>query len=299
MEFPKNFFDEEIRSGFKVTTGRKKLWAECLNIFEEFKRICDKYHLQWSATGGSLLGAVRDKGFIPWDDDIDLAMWREDYELFCKVAPVELKHPYFLQTAYNDEDWCYFFGRIRNSETTATARYDLQFKFNKGIYLDIFPIDKLPDDEAEREEIKAEVLKLRRMLFVGVKKFWYFGDEIITEEEKKTVAEYIEKYGWKKNCLHMEDICRQYNMRDTKECGYTHSYVARGVRYDCDAINETIEVPFEHTTILIPKGYDMVLSRLYGDYMKPVQGAGLHGKLMVSTEVPYYRFDPEKDAFEL
>ena len=108
IKLPEGFLDEEVRDGFTVTTERKKIWAVELDLLVEALRVCNKYGLKVWADSGTMLGAVRHKGFIPWDDDIDLAISRDDYEKLCEVGPKEFKYPYFLP--YPQSDFNKFFG---------------------------------------------------------------------------------------------------------------------------------------------------------------------------------------------
>ena len=169
--FVKDLERDEIRDGFLVSSRLKKLWNVQINLINEFARVCAKYNLRWFAIGGTLLGAVRHKGFIPWDDDVDVAMFRPDYEKFKAVATKEIQHPYFADVWYNyqlkcdeiseltdaslpvvsDKErrsdihfWPFFSGiKIRDNRT-------LQLEFlnrnnvNQGIWIDIFPFDLLP-----------------------------------------------------------------------------------------------------------------------------------------------------------
>ena len=82
---PKDFLNEEEKDGFLITETRKKIWAIELDLLFEVIRVCKKYNIQYTLAGGNILGAVRHNGFIPWDDDIDVAMFRDDYERFCRV----------------------------------------------------------------------------------------------------------------------------------------------------------------------------------------------------------------------
>ena len=97
QSIPGDFFKEEELCGHLVTTQIKKLWSVQLGCLQELKRICEKYDIMFFASGGTLLGAVRHKGFIPWDDDIDVMMFYDDYVRFCEYAPKEIKSPYFFQ----------------------------------------------------------------------------------------------------------------------------------------------------------------------------------------------------------
>lgn len=91
----KEFFKKEIRSDFLIDEKRKKVWAVVLEMLEKFDQVCKAYHLTYWVFYGTLLGAVRHKGFIPWDDDIDVVLFRDDYETLQSIAPWEFEEPYF------------------------------------------------------------------------------------------------------------------------------------------------------------------------------------------------------------
>ena len=139
------FYKEEIRCGWRVDEKTKRIWAVQLEMLDEVERICKKYGLKYFADSGTLIGAVRHQGYIPWDDDIDLAMLREDYETFLKVAPGELKEHLVLQTPYREKNYLRAHAQLRNSRTTGCSREDRKAGYNCGIFIDIFPLDAMPE----------------------------------------------------------------------------------------------------------------------------------------------------------
>ena len=97
----KNFsFEEETRQNYLISKEMKQVWACELDLLKKLLQVCEKYNLKCWADAGTLIGAIRDHGFIPWDDDIDVAMLREDYDKLVSIADKEFAHPYFFQTIY-------------------------------------------------------------------------------------------------------------------------------------------------------------------------------------------------------
>ena len=121
ITLPEHFLDEEERCGYVVSHEMKKVWAVMLDLLAEFDRVCKKNNLNYQASWGTLLGAVRHKGYIPWDDDMDVQMFREDYDKLCTIGPSEFRHPYFFQSKITDPGAGSFFCILRNSETTALS----------------------------------------------------------------------------------------------------------------------------------------------------------------------------------
>ena len=114
-----DFLKEEYRNGYLITEKMKKVWAVELDLLSELDRVCKKYNIKYYAAFGTLLGAIRDKGFIPWDDDIDVWLLRDEYERLKQVAPKEFTGKYYYQDWYNSCGRTWIFSKLRNSETTA------------------------------------------------------------------------------------------------------------------------------------------------------------------------------------
>ena len=138
----------------------KKIWAVELDLMNELLRVCNKYDIKIFAFGGTLLGAVRHHGFIPWDDDMDFCMDRANYNELLKHCD-EFKHPYFLQFAQSDEKYFFGYARLRNSNTTGIIEWNRSPDYNNGIYIDIFVLDGYLEDE---KKVKKQIKKREQAL---------------------------------------------------------------------------------------------------------------------------------------
>ncbi|MDR0745060.1 MAG: LicD family protein [Mediterranea sp.] len=129
----------------------QKLKVHLLQIIKEVKRICDEEKIQYFIIGGSALGAVRHSGFIPWDDDFDIGMTRDNYERFLKIAPNKLAPDYFLQWYGTDAGSPFYFAKVRMNGTLFIENYCRNIDMHQGIYIDIFPYDHLPLSKWKRK----------------------------------------------------------------------------------------------------------------------------------------------------
>ena len=135
-----------------------------LDLFKAFIEVCEKLQLKYYLLGGTLLGAVRHKGFIPWDDDIDVGMPRKDYEIFIQKAQDLLPEHYFVQNCYTDGKLPMAFCKIRNSNTTFIETSVKDFKINHGIFIDIFPLDYYPQDKKKKKQFYKKKLWWDRII---------------------------------------------------------------------------------------------------------------------------------------
>ena len=133
------------------------LQKRLLVIFKAFAEVCEKHNLSYFLNGGSCLGAIRHKGFIPWDDDIDVMMPREDYEKFLTLQKEYEGTPYFIQCWKTDPHYIYGYAKLRDSSTTFIEDNYVNHRINHGVWIDIFPIDGMSKEPIDRAKCAKKV----------------------------------------------------------------------------------------------------------------------------------------------
>lgn len=146
-----------------------KLQKEQLEIVMEVDRICKKHKINYLMDAGTMLGAVRHKGFIPWDDDLDICMLRKDYDKFSEIVDKELDGKYFYQTNKTDKNFGFFFAKIRKNNTLYLEEMAINNKSHSGIFIDIFPIDNNSDNKKIANILFKINLIFRMLLLIKCK----------------------------------------------------------------------------------------------------------------------------------
>ncbi len=289
-----SFYKEEIRSGFLVTEKRKKVWAAELQMLEKFDEICQKHNLTYYAYYGTLLGAVRHQGFIPWDDDIDVVMFRDDYEKFQAIAPEEFKEPYFYQNTYTDRVmWA--LSKIRDSRTTAVEPQfrHLGSSFHQGIFIDIFPFDNVKDGVNSQFETIEQIQQLLWLSIVNPEAIikameegqkLYLGTDFLINHLQKNVQEKFKIFeSFNRSCLEQSKKVN-YLIEEI----YPDEVSCKSVEKDW--FHDIIYLPFEHLQIPAPAEYDKILTQCYGNYHQFVQGGSAHEDIMLEPDIPYKEY---------
>ena len=246
-----------------------------LEIGLECKRVSELLGIRSFLDAGTLLGAVRHKGFIPWDDDMDMGMLREDFDRFLQEAPALLDDRYYLQTMYNDDRYGCAFAKLRKKGTKLVEAVAEDSGAQDGIFIDIFPYDVYPDGDAERACQGKKHRRYRRMLFAkcGYHIENTFEGSAPVRFLKRTVYSvlkfFMRFYDRKKLVSEYDAVCKMFNGTDS-EMYYAQSgcrvYGGWSVARSC--FREWTELEFEGHRFLCPGDWDLYLRTIYHDYMQ-------------------------------
>lgn len=297
IQFSKEFFDREERNGFYIEPMMKNAWAAQLEVLVKVDALCREHGIPYYADFGTMLGAVRHRGFIPWDDDVDICMKRADLEHFREVMEQkqdELK----LFDIFNTPEWGAHAAKVVNWDVFTPDRDKIKeyhgFPFTAGV--DIFTLDYVPRDKKLEEEqydilrtifqavhLKEEMeehplmsvqriegTKMLHELLNKIEK----GCNIVFSQENPTEQELL---------ILAEEVLSIYGDEDSDYLTLANG-LGNGKEYylSKDAFAEVIYMPFENVTVPVPQGYDEILRVKYGDnYMTPIQAGAGH-------EYPFY-----------
>lgn len=236
----------------------KKLQQIELKMLEMFVHICEEEDLQYYLLGGTLLGAVRHKGFIPWDDDIDVGMPRGDYERFLLCAPKYLPEPYFLQTYKTDKEYPFPYAKIRKTNTVYKETALSNLKMNHGVWIDIFPLD-----------------------FYSIFPFWFsvkfrllekrthcrFVMKTTLKQKFYQLLSYIYCPSWHKSVERRDELMRSDWKNIALAANFCGAWGSKEV-VPTEWYDDGATLEFEHLLVKGPAQYHKWLTQVYGDYMK-------------------------------
>lgn len=282
-------------SGVILTAEQSTKLKQCqLAMLKAFVDVCDKLGLTYFLEGGTLLGAVRHGGFIPWDDDIDVIMLRDDYERFCAEGQALLPEYYFLQTIYTEPEYTTNFAKIRDSRTTYIETTLAKKHINHGVYIDIFPRDYYPEKPMLRRwlELRRAIMKARQSI-----DYYRPNEDWSVKRVARTVLGNLVRpvYPSVKKMVRL----REDMIRAVPEGALTYCYSGIYGKKELMPLAwyaETCELEFEGERFKAPKMWHEVLTHFYGDYMTPPpleQQVGHHYALAVDTERPYTEYMAE------
>lgn len=317
LEFQEGFFEQEVREGFYIDTTMKTVWAAELEVLQTVAEVCDKYGLVWYAGYGTLLGAVRHQGFVPWDDDMDILMKRDDYMKLLAVLPKELPEGFRVRSPFSEEGYSEYHANVINGSGVSIAP-DFLNRFHGcpfTVGLDIFPLDYLPRNEQERELQKSlftlagrgtQMIKDIQEL---VKKAERSGEDQTEEFRLEMEACKAELEGalsalegycntsfdrtpileerWEELLPPLWKLANQLAMMyREEESDYLVMY-GDYITWEYKVLpkewfDETVGLPFENFMVPAMKEYDGFLRKTYGEYTIAVRKTGMH-------EYPFYK----------
>ena len=258
-----------------------EMHAGASHVLRETVKVLEKHNLKYIMFYGSLLGTVRHGGFIPWDDDLDIAMPRADFEKFREIAKTELPAELFLQDYTTDVEYPAVVAKVRNSNTTLIENgYKYLRKMNHGIFMDIFVADFYEPSFANKIRLKLV------HVFTGIllaQKVW------TVNPVKKAVAKLFPR-----NLL-FRRIEKMLKHLDCKNVG-KHYLLDNTKVFDKSIFEDTVEMAFDGFNVCVPKEYDAILTSLYGDYMQfppEEMQKPLHMTEHISGQIPYKEYIKE------
>ena len=268
INYRPSFLHEEVRDGHLVSAMMKKLWLVELDILNKFIKVCDKYDITYFADAGTLLGAVRHKGFIPWDDDIDIILPRKDYDKFLSVEDEEFKYPYYVEKP-TDNYYGSLSTKIMRLDTTRFPyRNPLPSMSNKTltkskrcIMIDLFCLDSCPDTIEERRMFQLQMSRLASQYIASLNRFNTFYHSKLKEGKldmyRNSKLNFFNKF---------DQFCQKYNDMETSylynSCFAKSPIESSKLRYKEDYA-ESVYLPFEMLTLRCPKGYERCLDIMY------------------------------------
>lgn len=289
MIFDEHYFEGETRDGFYIEEKMKRAWAAQLEVLAEIRRICEAHSIPFFADWGSLLGAVRHNGFIPWDDDLDVGMLRNDYTRFLDIAEKELSPEFYVKSLYNNPNHDNVKARVYTGEHMNFDK-DYLMRFHLCPYvvgIDIFPIDYIPRNKKKSDK-QNEYINLAMTASASINhEPPYSKDELAVAKQLESLTGF--KINYKNKLFHefkkiVDELSAMYTASESDE---VCSMIDFAMGWDYHAKKEwyesAAETSFENTTIPVPCGYDGILRIKYGqNYMTPVQCASSH-------DYPFYK----------
>lgn len=307
MQFPEDYFQDEYRCDFLVPEMMKRAWAAQIEILEVIIDICNRHHLQYFAEYGTLLGAVRHHGFVPWDDDIDISLKRADYNKLIQILPQELPEGLALIGMYGTAKHLQDAAPAGQSAvSTVPARWKFQDflkRFHGFPYrlvnVELFPLDYIP-----RDKDLADIQKLIIHNITVLLRDWDTYDKEELEKRIQNVEELCDiKVARNENIKNTlwrlsDSVSSMYQEDEADELAYYPAWIAHEPNhFKKEWYDEVIYLPFEVMEIAVPKHYDEILTHEYGDYHRVVKSNAWHDYPFYAGQEKRLKKDLEKHGY--
>lgn len=266
----------------------KELQKVELEILVEVDRVCKKHNIKYFLVSGTLLGAIRHKGFIPWDDDIDICMPIKDYRKFCKLAPDELKKDYFIQN-YETDLTSMLFTKVRKNGTTAIEDGREERLYHQGIWIDIFPLIAIKNDEKWIKRTTQTIIFAKNLLKKKID--WIEENNKLPLYKKLHFLVPLSLVRFLAGLI-LKTMCKDHKKYDS--CYYIWSKKNFYARFKSDLFDRVTEKEFEDCVFPVPSKWHEYLTIVYGDYMTPPppekRNGGCHTISIVDLNNDYSKY---------
>lgn len=257
-----------------------------LDILKIFIEICEKLDLHYYLVCGTALGAVKYGGFIPWDDDVDVALSRADYEFFLREAPALLPEYLFIQNYRTDPAFPHVFTKLRNTNTTFLEKSVAHLPMNHGVYIDIFPLDGYPEGT-----FKGKLFELRKKIFTWQQYCALKGDKNPKVQFRNRIFRLFGFHKRTAKTLGKLDLFYSRFPTETSAIWCNHGNWQRSLEYASRSqYGDGAWAAFEGLRVRIPEQYDAYLTQKYGDWCADLpeeKKVSHHNWLVCDLDKPY------------
>lgn len=264
----------------------KKLQSRLLDMAKVFHDFCEEHNLKYYMLGGTMLGAVRHKGFIPWDDDMDFGMMREDYDKMLALKD-ELPQGYSFNDHISDKNFKYGFCKLYDENSTYIESM-LDSDYVGGIYIDIFPLDNIGNDIKKADKLFKKIKfrrKLRSLVYIKGKRSSLIKN-IVVKTCQAVFKESNKWYEWPYK------VIRKYKNKDCKLITNVYGANMERETIEKEVFGKPVLYDFEDTKFYGVEDYDKYLSKMYGDYMElpPEEKRKKHQISYIDYDLPYKEY---------
>lgn len=250
----------------------RRVQLEMLKIAVDVKKVCDENDIDYFLDSGTLIGAVRHDGFIPWDDDLDIGMLRKDYEKFLQLAPECLGNKYFVQSLHTDDKYALPFAKIRKVGTRYVEATSENTHSHEELFIDVLPYDNYPINAKLQKRMKRNIKNILNILMMksGVKPWLHHKNKTIGYISKIKYFPYMIAKNFFSRATLIMKLDKEMKKYNNTECESVVEQFGSNVgKYIIprSCFSEYIDKDFEGESFKIPKDYHTLLTNIYGDYM--------------------------------